>query len=497
MHIKKYIFWFLFIFFSSSCISFANSYLTLQEFLQSYFNVIVQNKTIPESYKYITVQYKNISNSSFKNTLQKVIYLDMFPNVSTVLPVNSLVTQKQVSDIIQTKINIKISYTENEYVTTDRLWNVLKQVQNFITQNNNNYIIQINQSLDYWLLENMYQILHAEYIDSFKITGAQLLYGAAKGLASSIGDDYTIFMPPTQASSFHDEIQGEFPWIGAYIDTKKPWVIIIVAPIDWSPADRAGLLPGDQILKVDDHSVASDTLVDTVVSWIKWLQGTVVNITIMRNNKEITFSMKREKIIIKNIESKIYSWWICYINIRMFDFGIHKDFASAMNTFISSNTCTKYIFDVRNNPGGWLDEVATMLDYIVPANNASIIIKWKVHDQKVIATENNGKKITDKYIIILTNPWSASASEIFAGVVREYGKYAVLIGEKTFGKGSVQTITEYSDGSLFKYTIAKWYTGKWEKNIDKIWFFPDKQIYDNPQTTGDEQLDYAISYMFK
>ena len=497
MKIKKIFFWILLAVFCYSCTTFADNYMTLQEFLQSYFNVVVQGQNIPSSYKYITVQYKKIPSSGFKNTLQKVIYLDMFPNVSTVLPLGSLVTQKQVSDIVQAKVNIKIAYKENEYVTPQRLWDILVQAQNGIEKNRHNYSFQINQSLDYGLLENMYQILDAEYVDSSKVTGTTLLYWAAKWLASSLGDDYTTFMPPTQATSFSDEMQWEFEWIGTYIDIKKPWVIIIVAPIDWSPADRAGLLAGDQITQIDNHIVDEDTSVDTVASRIKWPNGTPVTISIVRNNKEITLTIQREKIVVKNIESKIYTWWICYLNIRMFNFGINKDFAWAMNDFLTLNICNKYIFDVRNNPGGWLEEVASMLDYFVPTNSTSVIIKWKAYNQKILANENNGKKITDKNIVVLTNQWSASASEIFAGVIRDYGTHAVLIGEKTFWKWSVQTTTEYSDGSLFKYTIAKWYTGKSEKNIDKIWFFPDKLIYDNPKTTTDEQLDYALSYMFK
>ncbi len=481
----------------SSWLTFADNYLKLQEVLQSYFNVVLENQVLPESYKYITIHYRDISNTSFKDALQKVIYLDMFPNASTVLPLSSWVTQKQVSDIIQSKLPIKIAYQEHTYVSPQRLWPVLLQVKELVAEKRNTSFIKINQSLDYGVLENMYQILDTEYIDNSKITGTTLLYWAAKWLAESLNDEYTTFMPPVQATSFSDEIQGEFEWIGAYIDIKKPWMIIILAPIDGSPADRAGLLAGDQILQVDDHKVTNDTALDMVVARVKWLRGTSVTIRVLRNNKELTITVKRENIVIKNIASEVYSWGICYINIRMFDLGVHQDFDLAMESFAALPTCTKYIFDVRNNPGWWLDEVVSMLDYIVPTQSTSVTIKGKSYNQKFLAKGRSGTKITDKNIIVLINQWSASASEIFAGVAKDYGSHVQLIGEKTFWKWSVQTMIEYPDGSIFKYTIAKRYTGKTEKNIDKIGFFPDKQIYDNPKTFADEQLDYALWYVFK
>ena len=421
----------------------------------------------------------------------------MFPNVASVLPLSSLVTQKQVHDMIQSKLPMDIGYTENVYVTTDRLWNVLAQVQNIVQKNISQQVVTINQSMNYGVLENMYQTLHTEYIDTTKLTGNTLLYGAAKWLANSLNDPYTTFMPPTQATDFNDEIQWQFEWIGAYVDIKKPWVIVITAPINWSPANRAGLLPGDQIIKVDDHEVIDSTELTQVVSWIKWLPWTSVTLTILRNNTQLTIPVTREKIVIKNIESKIYSWHLCYMKINLFDFGIHEDFNLVMDKTFSPSICSKYIFDVRNNPGWSLEEVVQMLNYIVPTKSPSVIIKWKTYNQTLVAEGDSWIKITDKNIIVLINKWSASASEIFAGVIKDYWTHVALIGENTFWKWSVQTITEYPDGSLFKYTIAKRYTGKSQKNIDKIWFFPDEHIYNNSKTTVDEQLDYALSYTVK
>ncbi len=496
MNIKRMIFWLLCIGIASWSVTFADDQINLQWFLQSYFNVIIKDWMIPQSYKYIRVQYKDIPGSWFRDLLQKTIYLDMFPNIPAKLPLLAPVTQKQVSDIIQSKLPITIPYQEGAYVSTQWLAKVLLQVQTALQEIRQTYVINFDQSLDYGVLENMYQILDTEYVDSTKVKPASLLYGAAKGLAASLNDDYTSFMPPSQATDFSEEIQWQFEWIGAYVDTKRPWVIVIVAPIDGSPADKAWFLAWDQIINVDDHKVTQESQVNDVVWRIKGPRWTSVTLTIIRNNKELSITVIRDKIEVKNIETKIYTGGNCYINIRMFDMNVHQDFDSAMQK-LTPSTCTRYTFDLRNNPGGSLDEVASMLEYFVPPGSPSVIIKGKGFNQTIVAEGNSGNRITEKNIVILMNGGSASASEIFVGGIKDYGSHVTLIGQKTFWKGSVQTMMEYPDGSIFKYTIAKRYTGKSQKNIDKIWIFPDKEIIDNLKTSDDEQLTYALGEKFR
>ncbi|MEI7557695.1 MAG: S41 family peptidase [bacterium] len=156
-----------------------------------------------------------------------------------------------------------------------------------------------------------------------------------------------------------------------------------------------------------------------------------MTLTIIRNNKELSITVIRDKIEVKNIETKIYTGGNCYINIRMFDMNVHQDFDSAMQK-LTPSTCTRYTFDLRNNPGGSLDEVASMLEYFVPPGSPSVIIKGKGFNQTIVAEGNSGNRITEKNIVILMNGGSASASEIFVGGIKDYGSHVTLIGQKTF-----------------------------------------------------------------
>jgi carboxyl-terminal processing protease len=217
---------------------------------------------------------------------------------------------------------------------------------------------------------------------------------------------------------------------------------------------------------------------------IKWPKWTAVKLKVRRWDKEIDFTVTREKIIVENIESKILNNNYCYMAIHMFSFWIDRDFD--LNIW-KLKDCTKYVFDVRNNPGWWLKEVSDMLWYFVPTWETTVSIKdrYGTEDLKAI---NKPFKI-NKNVIVLINWWSASASEIFAWTIKDYIPGTLLIWEKTFGKWSVQNIIDYVDGSMLKYTQAKRYTWKSKRNIDKEGIDSDIKIKDNPDTTNDEILD--------
>lgn len=154
--------------------------------------------------------------------------------------------------------------------------------------------------------------------------------------------------------------------------------------------------------------------------------------------------------------------------MNSFDTSLAKNFSQALQHEFSAAHCTRYIFDLRNNPGGSLQEVLSMLDYIVPTEKVSAQVGSQQSTTLYHSRPISGTKITDKPMFLLINDGSASASEIFVATTKEYAPYAKIIGHKSYGKGTVQTMLSYSDGSLLKYTIAKRYTGKEKKNIDKV-----------------------------
>jgi len=168
------------------------------------------------------------------------------------------------------------------------------------------------------------------------------------------------------------------------------------------------------------------------------------------------------------METKIFTGGKCYIAIRSFDAAISTNFTKIMQGDFGSVHCTRYIFDLRNNPGGSLQEVLNILNFIVPTGKSSAQVGSQQSTTRYLSRPVSGTKITDKPMFFLINAGSASASEIFVATAKEYAPQAKIIGQKSYGKGTVQTMLYYPDGSLLKYTIAKRYTGKDKKNIDKV-----------------------------
>lgn len=451
----------------------AENFLNFGEFFTAYFDTIWSD--IPKSYKYIKLNFKNI-NQTWKiyDALQKWVYMDLMPNQKIDLKLNQKITQKQVSVLIKSNFDIDIQYL-SWGVTLDRLWYILSQLEESDFQ---------NISTQDQIMEHVYDTLQSNYFYEDVLNDDLMSYWAIKWMVKSLDDPYTEFFTPDEAKAFNEDINWEFQWIWAYLEKNKNWEIIIISPLKWSPAEKAGIQAQDIIIKINNTEINSDTNLTQVVKMIKWPEWTTVKLKVKRSGEEIDFNIKREKIIIENIESKILDNQYCYMAIHLFSFWINKDFDLNMKKF---KDCSKYVFDLRNNPWGGLKEVSDILWYFIPNWEPVVTIKDRYWSEDLKA-KNKPYKV-DKNIIILINWWSASASEIFAWTIKDYIPSTLLVWEKTFGKWSVQSIIDYLDWSMLKYTQAKRYTWKSKRNIDKDWIDSDIKIKDNPETTNDEILD--------
>jgi len=454
-------------------VSKAEHFLNFGEFFTIYFNTIWSD--IPQSYKYIKLNFKNIIQTwKIYDALQKWVYMDLLPNQNINLKLSQKITQKQVSILIKSNFGIDIEYL-SWTVTPNRLWDILSQLQESDFE---------DISTQDQIMEHVYNTLESNYFYEASLKDDIMSYWAIKWMVKSLNDPYTEYFTPDEAKEFNEDINWEFEWIWAYLEKNKNWEIIIVSPLNWSPAIKAGIKAKDIIIQIDNKIMNSETILPEVVKMIKWPKWTSVKLKILRWNIELDFTITREKIIVKNIESKILDNKYCYTAIHMFSFWIDKDFDSNMENF---KDCQKYVFDVRNNPWWWLKEVSDMLWYFVPNWEATATIKNRYWSEDLKA-DNKSYKI-NKNIIVLINWWSASASEIFAWTIKDYIPSTLLIWEKTFGKWSVQNIIDYIDWSMLKYTEAKRYTWKSKRNIDKEGINPDIKSQDNPDTTNDEILD--------
>lgn len=283
----------------------------------------------------------------------------------------------------------------------------------------------------------------------------KLIEGAIGGMASGPGDPYTVYFPKKQMQDFMEKSSGSYSGIGIYISVDpKDNLITVIAPIEGTPAEKAGILPGDKIIRVDDKDITSEKDEDKVVSMIKGLDGTKVRITVYRPSKQaaIDFEIMRQKIKIKNIKYEVVDGNIGYIRLVLFSEDISSDFQAALNDLYSKNI-RGLIVDLRDNPGGSYEEVVRIADMLVP--EGTIVYTQDKYGKKEY--QKSDKNEIHIPLALLVNGNSASASEILSGAVKDFKK-GTLVGKKTFGKGLVQNIFPLEDGSGLKVTIARYFT---------------------------------------
>lgn len=327
---------------------------------------------------------------------------------------------------------------------------------------------------DYSLLWETLDLLNTKYVDR-PLDQRKLMYGAVAGLVNATGDPYTVFFDPDESKKFAEELQGSFDGIGAEIGIKDDQ-LVVVAPLDGTPAKKAGLMPGDAILAINDESTGIMT-VDVAVSKIRGKAGTEVKLTILPKGKREPKEVKiiRAKIEIKSVEfssKTIDNKKIAVIKMNRFGEDTKGAFDEAVAKVLSGNY-NGLILDLRNNPGGYLEiAVAIASNWI---ESGEIVLKEKGNGNESNEYKATGlNRLKGVKTVVLVNGGSASASEILAGALQDY-KLATLVGEKTFGKGSVQELTELKNDSTLKITIAKWFTPK-DRGINKIGLEPDIMV---------------------
>lgn len=328
-----------------------------------------------------------------------------------------------------------------------------------------------------------YDLIKSDYVGSIDIEKAA--EGATKGLVESLGDPYSAYLTNSEQQSLKDELSGTFEGIGAEL-VEKDGYITVVAPLSDTPAEVAGLKAQDIILKVNDQST-EDMSVEQVVDLIRGPKDSQVKLTVARddNPKLVELTITRELIKVNSVRYRMIGS-AGYIEIRQFGDDT-VDLAKSALSELSAKSPKAIVIDLRNNPGGYLDAVPPIAGlFIAPA--VVTIERFKTgQEQEVRSTDVPVQPSMPVYLLI--NGGSASAAEILAGCLQDYGR-ATLIGEKTFGKGSVQDIISLKQGAL-RLTIAEWLTPK-KREINKVGIEPDVKITDEKTDTSDPVLDKAL-----
>ncbi len=349
----------------------------------------------------------------------------------------------------------------------------------------------LSNQLDYSSVNQVYSVLKKDFdgnLDKNKLTN-----GLKAGLVSSAGDPYTVFFNPTEAKAFNNQLSGSIIGIGAEMGTNDQNDVIIISPLSGYPAEKAGLKPKDIVTAVDGRSTQGMT-VDGVVSKIRGNPGTQVTLTIVRGNaKPFEVTITRQKITIPSVKYE-EDGNIGYMKISQFTQDTVSLAQKGAQEFKDKNV-KGVVLDLRGDPGGYLD-AAVGVSSLWLNNGQSVVQERRGSTTVSVQYAKGGNLLKGLPTVVLIDGGSASASEITAGALHDNG-VAQLVGVKSFGKGSVQQVENFKDGSELKVTIARWYTPK-GKNIDKQGIAPDVNITISDQdiTAGkDPQKDKAFQIL--
>lgn len=365
-------------------------------------------------------------------------------------------------------------------------------------------------NLDFDPFWKAWNLLENKYVANDGIDKQAMIWGAIEGMTKSLNDPYTVFFPPAEKEIFESQIKGDFEGVGMEIGIRKN-ILTVIAPLKNTPADRAGIKTGDKIIKIGDKSTA-DLGVDEAVKLIRGQKGTTVVLTILRDDEEKTreISVTRDRIEIpvmdtQKIETKIEAKKDGNATaaapkgifvMRLYSFGENSGtaFRSALREMSLSGD-KKLILDLRSNPGGYLEMAVDIASWFLPMGKVVAREKFGNGTETLYRSRGYGA-LNDIPTVVLVNEGSASASEILAGALQEYGK-ATLVGAKTFGKGSVQELIPITDNTALKVTIARWLTPN-GKSISEKGLEPDVAVQISEADSAnhkDPQMDKAVEIL--
>jgi len=333
-----------------------------------------------------------------------------------------------------------------------------------------------------------------EYVD--EINESDVIDAAINGVLQYL-DPYSVYMNPELFESMQTDTKGEFGGLGIEV-SMEAGVVKVISPIDDTPASKVGIKAGDYIVKINDEQVQGKTLMEAV-RLMRGPIGSSIDLTIRRKGEKkiINKTIIREMIQIKSVEAKIIKNNIGYLRLKSFNNNSSRQLVEKIGNFEKSKKLTGYILDLRNNPGGLLTQAINVTDFFLDDGEIVSTKGRRIGENKRFFAKK-GDKVKGKPLIILINNGSASASEIVAGALKDH-KRAILLGENTYGKGSVQSIIPLSDGGGMRLTISKYYLPSGQ-SISEIGISPDILVEEESEdfkinSASDNQLNYAIKLL--
>tara|TARA_B100000780_G_scaffold248893_1_gene194408 strand:+ start:11 stop:1198 length:1188 start_codon:yes stop_codon:yes gene_type:complete len=362
---------------------------------------------------------------------------------------------------------------------------------NFLYAKNSN---ELYEKID--LFSEVLETIKKDYVE--EVDQAEVMDSAINGVLQSL-DPYSAYMSPKSFDSMRTDTKGEFGGLGIEIGMESG-VVKVIAPIDDTPAANAGIKSGDYIVKINGEQVQGKSLTEAV-DLMRGPVGSEINLTVRRKNvkKAIDFKIKRAVIEVKSVVAKIIGERkkVGYLRLKSFNENSYEQLSKNINEFEKRNKLNGYILDLRNNPGGLLSQAISITDLFL--NDGEIV---STKGRKITETRRffstKGDNINGKPLIVIINNGSASASEIVSGALKDH-KRAIILGERTYGKGSVQSIIPLKNGGGIRLTISKYYLPS-GKSISDVGVLPDIFVEENtdsfkPNSKTDNQLKYALDLL--
>lgn len=352
--------------------------------------------------------------------------------------------------------------------------------------------------VDFSAFWKAWNILNDKYIATKNIpTDLEKVYGAIQGLAFSFKDPYTVFFPPEEKKIFEADVRGNFEGVGMEID-QRDGLIAVVSPLKGSPAEQAGIKAGDIILAIDGQPTEGMN-VSEAVRKIRGDKGTVVVLEVMREGESTPIKIKvtRDTITIPTLETKLLPDGVFVISLHNFSAVSTPLFREALREFIETGV-DKLVLDLRDNPGGYMEAAIEMASWFLPPGKIVVSEEGKGGEPRHFRSRGYNIFNDKLKMVILINKGSASASEILAGALREHGR-ATLVGERTFGKGSVQEMFKVTEDTSLKVTIARWFTPN-GVSISEEGIKPDVAVSmsaEDKKAGRDPQLEKAVKILTK
>ncbi len=334
-------------------------------------------------------------------------------------------------------------------------------------------------------LQNFRNVIDKYYIG--EVDEEKLLDGSIKGYIEGLDDEYSEYMTKEEWEEFQADALGNYVGIGIYMSVDKNDNIVVIEPIKGTPAEEAGIQSGDIIVQIDDENT-SEMNSNDASNKIKGKEGTKVKLKLLRKNEYVDVEVERKAIKIYHVESKMLQDNIGYISLLTFDEGCSDELKKAYED-LKNQGANKIILDLRNNTGGLVDEALDIADYMI-AKDKNILITVDADGNKEYNKSEHNPTM-DCPIVVLVNEYSASASEILTGALKDNGE-AKIVGTITYGKGVIQNVFQLKDGSALKLTIAEYYTPN-ESKINKVGIEPDETVESIEQKDGEEEIDEQLN----